>query len=154
MDPGTVLQKTAKGREEIEKRTFRVEARRRMLLVMVDGHADAAEIAARSPHPEAAGLLDALLAEGFVEPVHDTGGAAAVHPGNAAIPAGELEAVKTRACREIERLMGPDGDALALKLERARTPEEFAVEARKAREALQAFLGPRKADEFWRVLGI
>ncbi len=50
--------------------------------------------------------------------------------------------------------MGPDGDALAIKLGRAATREDFVAEAQKARVALGAFLGPRKADEFWIALGI
>ena len=50
--------------------------------------------------------------------------------------------------------MGPEGEALALKLEAAPTREAFHAEARKVHQALVTFLGERKAAEFARALGL
>jgi hypothetical protein len=149
MQPGNVFQKTQKGREEIEKRTHRLDSRRRTLLIMVDGRASAGDLAAKAAHiPDAMALLQSLWTEGFVEPAGDV--AEEVAPPAGAMPLDEL---KRAACKAIGRLMGPDGDSLALKLERAPTHEAFLAEAARVREALRSFLGPRQAEEFWKSLG-
>lgn len=164
MDPDLVLRKTAKGREEIEKRTHRVDAKRRTLLILIDGRATAAELAEKTAHiADAYTLLESLLAEGFVEP---PGGAMPSGPASRGtvpaaaalattnLPTASLDELRRAACKQIERLMGPDGDSVALKLERAQTLPDFIAEAQKTREILKAFLGPRKADEFWKALGL
>jgi hypothetical protein len=155
MDPDIVLRKTAKGREEIDKRTFRVDSRRRTLLILVDGQSTAAALAAKAGHiADPLASLQSLWSEGFVEP---QAGAQAAQP-QVAPPADtsteSLDQLKRRASASIGRLMGPDGDGLALKLERAASRAEFVAEASRARDALRAFLGPRKADEFWNSLGM
>ena len=150
MQPDNVFQKTPTGREEIEKRTLRIDHKRRTLLILVDGRSSAAELAGKAAHiPDSMALLQSLWTDGFVEPV----GAVVAQ---AEPPAGgqrSLDELKRAACGAIERLMGPDGDSLALKIERAPTLEAFFAEAAKARDALGAFLGPRKAAEFWKSLG-
>ena len=149
MHPDNVFQKTPKGREEIEKRTLRIDHKRRTLLILVDGRSTAAELAGKAAHiPDGMALLQSLWTDGFIEPV----GAVIAQ----AEPVGgtrSLEELKRAACGAIERMMGPDGDSIALKIERAPTLEAFFAEAAKARDALGAFLGPRKAAEFWKSLG-
>ena len=164
MNPEQVFQKTEKGREEIAKRTLRLEAKRRTLLIMVDGQSDAANLAEKTAHlGDAMALLQTLWSEGFIEPVGGAapGAAAAEGAAQGAAPAagaptltGSLEQLKRTACVEIERLMGPDGDAVAIKLERAGTREEFLAEARRAYEILKAFLGPKKAELFRKAIGL
>lgn len=156
-----VLQKTAKGREEIEKRTFRIDSRRRTLLILVDGKASAAELAQKAGHiGEAVPLLGTLLAEGFVEPAGGHKLADILAPSRApAAPSGagtgtDLAQLKRKAGAELVRLMGPDGDAFALRLEKADTLADFTVQAAKARDVLRAVAGARKADEFWSALGL
>jgi hypothetical protein len=71
------------------------------------------------------------------------------------VPAGKsLKEMQHTASRAIEKLMGAEGDGLALKLERTATTEEFLAEARKTRDTLRSFLGARKAKEFWKLLGV
>ncbi len=156
MDNESVLQKTAKGREEIEKRTFRVDARRRTLLILIDGRASAGELADKAAHiPDVPALLQSLIDQGFVESLTGEAPAAPAQPAAATNLAGaSLDELRRNACRQVERLMGPDGDAIALKLERAATMQEFLAQAQKTREILLAFLGPRKAEEFWKSLGL
>ncbi len=70
MDSDLVFQKTAKGREEIEKRTFRVDAKRRTLLILVDGRSSAGDLAEKTAQMgDAFALLQSLWTEGFVEPM-------------------------------------------------------------------------------------
>jgi hypothetical protein len=75
--------------------------------------------------------------------------AEAAAPPESGVP---LDQLKRAACKAIGRLMGPDGDSLALKLERAPTREAFFAEAARTRAALGSFLGPRQAEEFWKSL--
>ena len=149
MHPDNVFQKTPKGREEIEKRTVRIDHKRRTLLILVDGRSTAAELAGKAAHiPDSMALLQSLWTDGFVEPV-----GAVVAQAEPVSSTRSLDELKRAACGAIERLMGPDGDSIALKIERAPTLEAFFAEAAKARDALAAFLGPRKAAEFWKSLG-
>ncbi len=163
MDPDLVLQKTAKGREEIEKRTNRLDSRRRTMLILVDGRSSAGDLAGKAGHiQEPLALLDSLLGEGYVHAGNGAPQAAGSDPVPAAAtaaggsaPTGQaLDLLKRRASKEIERLMGPGGEGVALKLERAATYQDFLVEAHKTRDALQSFLGARKAEEFWNSLQI
>ena len=161
MNPSLVFQKTDRGREEIAKRTFRLDARRRMLLIIVDGQSDAATLAAKVAHVEGSDtFLQSLWTEGFIEPAAQPGGKpappalpAAARAGAAPDPA-TLEQLKRNAVVLIERLMGPGGEALALRIERAATPEAFLAEAGKVRDALAAILGPKKADQFAKSVGL
>jgi hypothetical protein len=149
MHPDNVFQKTPKGREEIEKRTVRIDHKRRTLLIMVDGKASAAALAEKAAHiPDAMALLQSLWTEGFVEPV-----GAAIAEVAPLRSDRSLEELKRVAAKTIERLMGPDGDAIAINIERAASLEAFFAEAARARDALRAFLGPRQAEEFWKSLG-
>jgi hypothetical protein len=152
MNPDMVFRKTAKGREELEKRTARLDHKRRTVLILVDGRADVAALGEKIAHlANGTELLQSLWTEGFVEPVAGSAAPAAAAP-SASASQRPLTELKTTAARAIERLMGPDGDSLALKVERAATHDEFFAEAAKAREALRAFLGPRQAEEFWKSL--
>jgi hypothetical protein len=152
MHPDNVLQKTAKGRDEIEKRTHRIDSKRRTLLIMVDGRSSAAAIAGKAAHiADGLGLLQSLWTEGFVEPVGEIRAEVAASPPPQS--GRSLDELKRAATGAIGKLMGPDGDTLSLKLERAQTSEAFFAEAAKAREALRSFLGPRQAEEFWKSLG-
>ena len=165
MYPKSVFQKTEKGRDEISKRTHRLDARKRTVLILVDGQSDAESLATKVDN--AAELLDSLAADGFVQLVSGGDPPAAAPapraspqpgpPGASAAPSPTflpLDALKRAAASQIDRLMGPEGEALALKLEAAPTREAFHAEARKVHQALVTFLGERKAAEFARALGL
>ena len=110
MNPELVLRKTDKGREEIATRTHRLDAKRRRVLIIVDGHSSAGRPRrkGRRHRRRRWTLLDALLAEGFIEAV---GGAAAARsrprpgPPRGAAGAG-------RACRPSPALDGPEAPGL------------------------------------------
>ena len=65
MDTGDVLAKTAKGIEEIEKRTCRLDFRHRIALIQVDGQGAVEGLLPKIPGDGLA-LLDDLLRDGFV----------------------------------------------------------------------------------------
>jgi len=157
MDRALVFAKTDKGREEIEKRTYRIDFRRRTLLIIIDGQSDAETLAGKTTHlGDTLALLQSLWEEGFIAPAGMFAGLAvetAVEKKSQAPVAQSLKEMQQTASRAVEKLMGPDGEGLALKLERTSTPDEFLAEAQKTRDVLRSFLGARKAEEFWKALG-
>jgi len=157
MDPEQVLSKTDKGREEIATRAHHLDAKHRRVLILVDGTSTAGDIAAKvAGFDDGLAALDDLLAGGFVSGGEAAAPLAPPAPVAAASPAAtdSLESLKRLACSQVERLMGPDGDQLALRIEKAGSREEFLAEARKVHAALSAFLGPKKADLFAKALGL
>lgn len=158
MDPSLVLVKTAKGREEIEKRTFRLEARRRVMLILVDGQSSAEDLSSRSADPdEAMTTLQSLWTEGFIEPAGAFAGAQpdAPQPAQRVIQTSKsLPELQRLASKAIENLLGPEGETMALRLEKTKNMEQFLAEAQRTRETLKQFVGQRKSDQFWSALGL
>ena len=70
MSVETIYAKTQKGFEEMTRRTYRLPARMRALLIMIDGRLLAGELFAREQHPEESQqLIESLLKDGFIEPI-------------------------------------------------------------------------------------
>lgn len=157
MNPAFVFAKTAKGREEVEKRTYRIDSRRRMLLIMVDGIHTVEDLATKSASPEDAFTqLQSLWTEGFIEPASGSPApsASAEEPVAAVTTGRSLEELQRAASRAISNLLGPEGESMALRLEKTQSVEQFLMEAQRAREALKGFAGARKAEAFWQALGL
>ncbi|MBL8515537.1 MAG: hypothetical protein JNM76_01095 [Betaproteobacteria bacterium] len=159
MNPLLIFSKTVKGREEIEKRTWRIDSRRRMMLIMVDGMHSVEDLAAKSASPEdAMTQLQSLWTDGFVEPADGSVSAGQPAPTPVAsaplTTARSLEALQRAASRAISDLLGPEGENMALRLERTKSVEQFLVEAQRTREALKDYVGARKAEAFWNALGL
>ncbi len=86
LSPNDILDKTLKGQEEIQGRKYKLPAKSRMLLLLVDGQLRAADLtgqAVRLGVPETA--LSELLAEGFIAPSLTSQGAPSLAP--QAVPA-------------------------------------------------------------------
>ena len=148
MDLNAILSKTAKGTEELETRKHRLDARRRALLIVVNGKATAAELMKKF---EAMGdispMLEQLLAEGFVA----AGTAAAAAGAPAPAPAAardDFPAQRGQIVRMITDALGPGGDAIAEKLEACRSRQELKNYLDTRRGMLEAALG-RKGAAFW-----
>ena len=149
MDLKAILSKTAKGLEEIETRKYRLEQRKRAVLIVVNGKASAAELMQKF---EAVGdispLLEQLLADGFVAV-----GAAAASKASAAAPApaasdGDFPGVRAQLARAITDALGPEGDAITEKVEACRTRQELKNYLDTRRAILEVALG-RKGAAFW-----
>jgi hypothetical protein len=136
-----IYRKTAKGQTEIETRAHRLAPRLRSLLIMVDGKRSDADFAQLLP--QAADALAALVEDGFIAeqarsaasapapaapapassaPGRDTRSTAV--PGPAA-PAAQFEAMRRDVLRDLNDRLGPAGERMAIKLERARDEAEF-----------------------------
>lgn len=165
-----LYRKTVKGVAEIETRTHRLPPRLRQMLILVDGRrTDLALRQLISPGSDEA--LHALAADGFIELVGVTAapgvatpapvpGAATVAQAPApaapaAAPAGAsafTEQDRRDAVRMLTDLVGPTGEALALKIERARSDDElrplFAMAHQSIRNTRGSFAATAFADRF------
>lgn len=166
MNSNTVFVKTAKGREEIDSRTYRLPFSNRTVLIMVDGTKNAEALS--GIRPDALEILEHLLEGGFIDTVGASGAGRPMPfsspPAQAPAPVAESEAVPPQAfdfatarklaLRGIGANLGPTGDSYAIAVEDARTPAEFVSAAERAREAIRLRNGNARADQFWQAIGL
>lgn len=127
----TIFRKTAKGAAEIETRAHRLAPRMRSLLILVDGRRDVDDLKSLIAQ-QAEETLKALADQGFIEAVGETVKATGAAP-PAAQPApivaarttADFEALRRAAVRAMNDSLGPSGESLALRMEKARTLEEL-----------------------------
>ncbi len=81
-----IYRKTDKGRDEIATRANKLGLRERTMLIMVDDKTSRAGLLAKNPHPTSEGILDDLLAGGYIEIVGGTVTAASAPPPSAPAP--------------------------------------------------------------------
>ncbi len=158
----TLFRKTAKGQTEIETRVHRLTPRLRGLLIMVDGKRDLAALSALMPQ-QADALLQELTAQGFIElveaaasaPVAPTAAIAAatavapvVQPTAPSSSAVEFEKLRRDAVRALTDAVGPAAETLAIRMEKARSPEELQTLLTQAAQVLANMRGRAAADAF------
>ncbi|WP_119354875.1 hypothetical protein [Azohydromonas sediminis] len=152
----TVYRKTAKGQAEIATRTHHLPPRLRQALILVDGKRSDDELRRMLPQGDEA--LRALIDDGFVEPVGVTAvpvaaaGAPAAASAAAPKPQAPLPAFGDQLKREIVRslndLLGPMAEGLALKVERARNPDELRKIVEQAHRVIRDMRGAFQATAF------
>jgi hypothetical protein len=158
IDPNVVLRKTAKGQQEVDTRAFRLPMRVRALLIMVNGERSVSQLLAGALGTGDSALRE-LLAGGFVE-ARDGSAVAAVPAatpaarpdisakGAAAAPL-DLNATQRAAVKAIEDLLGPEGESIALKIERCKTPGDLKAVLERTRDLIAASRGELRAQKFW-----
>jgi hypothetical protein len=167
----TIYRKSAKGHAEIETRAHRLPPRLRGALILVDGRRSDDEMRRMIPiDPDA--CLRTLVEQGFIEvigitqdalPGRPVNGAAArvpeaapsalPDPAAAAAPAAsmspqEFQSTRLQAVRLFTDLVGPMGEALALRMERARTPDELWPLVQTAQRVIGNTRGGQAATDF------
>ena len=152
-----VFQKTEAGLAEMAAPTLGLPPKLRRALIVVDGTKSVSEIAPMFRPGEMEPILMDLQARGLVTL---TGGVVAVpiarpEAGDAAgaITPEVFEEVRRQAMREVSHRLGPNGDTLAVKIERCRTPEELRVALREAEKILASFLGAEYGRTFAQKIG-
>lgn len=132
----TIFRKTDKGHAEIATRAHKLAPRLRSALILVDGKRSEEELA-RLVLAEPQATLRTLLEQGFVEvapgaPAAPGRSAAAPEhgatPARAAAPPMSAPAFaqhRRDAVRALTDAVGPMGEALAMKMERAASPAEL-----------------------------
>ena len=157
MDTGIVFVKTAKGHEEIEKRTFHLNFKHRTALILVDGESAAGELFKKIPG-DGSSLLTDLVRDGFIVSADGKPVASAAEPvrgAAAGVSAGfDLETAKHEAVKAIESVLGPDGESFALAIERCKSRAEFADQAQRTRTIISQVGGAQKAAAFWTKTGL
>jgi hypothetical protein len=125
----TIYTKTADGQHEIETRARRLTPRARSLLILIDGKRTHEDLAALVQQLDE--TLPALLEAGLVEVVPGAPARsstarepaesvpASVPPETAREPVEDLLTLRRAAVRAVNDLLGPSGESLALRLERA-----------------------------------
>ena len=158
-----IYRKTEKGRTEIATRVNKLGLRERTMLIMVDDKTTRSGLLSRSSHPSTGDILDALLAQGFIEADSGTApavagpvagavsGAPIAGPATAAGDSAEvsLTSASRYACRTLMAYMGPTADELTVLIERSRNAGELTTILEKSRQILQGMAGKQKAEAFW-----
>ena len=158
MDRSAVLAKTPKGLEEVKSRAHGLPQKQRTILIMVDGTATVGDILAKfGGIPEIAAALDALARDGYVEVKGTGSGAAAAAPataqpasnaaGPAAVPQSREQALSALT-RFLHDNLGPDADLVTGRLEKAKTPADFAAAVDRCADMVAAVRGDQKAQAF------
>lgn len=132
---GTVYRKTDKGQAEITTRQFQLPMKLRSALIMVDGKRTDEDLLRMIPG-QAQEVLQTLLNEGFIEVVavaapprpsssssRPPEGAASkpATPGLPPAPSRPLDQMRTQAVRFVVEQLGPLGDDIAIRMEKARS---------------------------------
>lgn len=154
-----IYRKTEKGRTEIATRANRLGMRERTMLIMVDDKTTRRELLAKNSHPTSEGILNNLLADGYIEIA--SGAEPAAAPA-ATAPAATPEAAPSAppvevsllsasrfACRALVTYLGPGADDLTALVEKCTNVADLTARLEKCRQVVQGMAGRKKADEFW-----
>lgn len=113
MDKRVVFTKTQKGKDEIETRRYRLPAKQRMALILVDGKSSVALLVEKAGHPDLIQTLEELTQLGFIQPISSA--SQSVVPVSVTPPAGlPLKAELIRISRDI---LGAQADKVVKKIE-------------------------------------
>jgi hypothetical protein len=166
----TIYRKTAKGHSEIETRAHRLSPRLRSALIMIDGRRSDDDVRKliTQQGDETLRLLDE---QGFIEIIGITqdlpapramNGAAAPRPAEAvapvaappaapaapAVPPRDFEATRAQAVRLFTDMVGPMAEGLAMKMERARSPDELRTLVQTAQRIIGNTRGGQAAADY------
>jgi hypothetical protein len=155
-----IYRKTEKGKTEIATRANKLGLRERTMLIMVDDKSTRRELLTKNSHPTSEGILNSLLADGYIEIVGGAAPAATAEvgaqtaPTQTAAPAAppvevSMPSAMRYACRALVTYLGPSADDLAALVEKAKSPGELRGTLEKCRDVIQAMAGRKKAEEFW-----
>jgi hypothetical protein len=137
MGPESILVKTDKGAEEIATRKYKLDARLRTLLIMVNGTASVAQLAQKFAGVDIAPQLAQLEKDGYVK----EGGAAAASTA-------DIRKIRMEVSRALTDILGPDAETMALKIEACETMDALRAYLEARKPMLTSALG-RRAPDFW-----
>jgi hypothetical protein len=173
MDGTLVYSKTPRGIAEISLRSAQLPMTTRRVLIMIDGKRTVDDLSMLVKPGEIAGVIATLEGSGLIQRVSHQGAldvptingreidsALSVSGGpNTSGGLDErdptpitLEEVKRRAVRGLNDRLGPEAEALAIRLENCRTIEEFRNHVREAERFISMALGAAAAQDYLRYL--
>jgi len=127
---GNIYRKTGQGQDEIDTRTRRLAPRLRSALIMVDGKRTDEELRKLIP-AQADETLQSLVEQGLIEVAAVTQVRPRPEPAapaaNAApaMPSPAFEALRRDAVHALNETLGPMGETLAMKMEKAASLSEL-----------------------------
>lgn len=157
----TVYLKTPAGAAEVARRSDRISLLQRRLLILVDGQRSAGELAAILPPGAFDEALAPLLSLGLVAPLGgelpepleaDPLDVPTVTPSAAAAGAIDLAEARRRAVRELVDRLGPDADALAMRIEACRESASLRDCVSEAARLVDAVLGASASQDYLAAL--
>jgi hypothetical protein len=161
----TIYRKTAKGHSEIETRAQRLPPRLRSALILIDGRRsddDMRKLILQQPEE----TLRTLNEQGFIEIIGITQdppsprmapseptprpqpASAAEAVATPVMPARSFEATRAQAVRNFTDLVGPMAEALAIKMERARSLDELLPLVQTAQKIIGNARGGQAAADY------
>src|SRR5690349_2321490 len=128
MDQNTVLSKSAKGKEEIDTRKYKLDQRLRSVLITVNGKLTVEALAKQfASMADIHTVLERLWREGFVqEQVDDTV---------------RLKPARAELAAFVSAALGPGGDDIAMKIEAAKSMADLRAYLESHRAPLDSALG-------------
>ena len=168
LDKTAIYQKSAKGAEAISTRNAALSPKQRSMLILVNGKRPIGELASLGQglgEPEL--LLGQLVDAGFIETASPTADAPtepaplmpAARTERSAGPASRpppdptelavpLPQAKRFAVRRLNDMLGPTAEDMCLRIESARTPQEFRAAIRRTETVLREAVGAQFAQQF------
>lgn len=159
----TIYRKTAKGHSEIETRAHRLSPRQRSALIMIDGRRSDDDVRKLIPQ-QADETLRLLDEQGFIEIIGITQDLPATRAMPVAVPAPAVQvaapmaapavpprdfaATRAQAVRLFTDMVGPMAEALAMKMERARSPDELRTLVQTAQRIIGNTRGGQAAADY------
>jgi hypothetical protein len=148
-----IYRKTAKGLAEIETRVYRLSPRLRSVLIMIDGRRTDVELLQLLP--QAAEVLAALVQDDFIAEFARVSASAAASPPppppeRTVIrpPQPGFETMRKDLLRAFNDRMGPAGEGMALRMEKARNETEFRALLPSAVQLVATLQGREAAESF------
>ena len=153
IDPGSVFRKTAKGVEEIDKRTQRLGIKLRMALILVNGD-DAAEIIVDVRDNGGDPVCGARLPVDSSSwrlwcPLPDLRRSHLLHPSAAAGDGPEYRATQKARSRPSRSCFGPEANRLHSKVERCKSAASCNRPWKNTRPDPKPSRGESRAQKFW-----
>lgn len=152
---GIIYRKTELGQAEIATRALRLSPRLRQALILVDGKRSQEELRKLIP-PPADEALQALLEAKCIEPANEPAAAAAPPPSQRVAAPVVLTLVETRqrAVRWVTNHLGPYGDPLNLRIEKAKNAQDMQSALVLTSTFVRQQLGSARAAEFEQQVGL
>jgi hypothetical protein len=148
----TIYRKTVLGAAEIATRAHKLTPPLRSLLILVDGKRSDAELRRMLPDFANHGLevlVDLALVEAAAETAQaPVDRAAPAQAPSASATAADLPARRRTASRELTDAVGPHGEELAMRIERARTADDLRRLIGLATQAIMNMRGRAAAEAF------
>jgi hypothetical protein len=163
LSPNAIYRKTELGNAEISGRALGLRSELRRLLILIDGKNSVGKLATFVRGAEVDSLILELQSLGVIDAA-EGGAVSALTPTPTATPnlsvsmptseqgmaptQEQFLAARTTAVRFVNDALGPSAETLAIKLERARNPQELRDAVNQVKQSLERMMGEATGHRF------